>query len=585
MATTGNIGAQTGALQNFSLSLPQNSPILSNYQTAPKPPTSTPATPAATPQMTLAQIQAGLTSAQNQAQKIQQGVASLPPPAAPQFQNSPFGVNQTTPPNTTGTGTAPPPTDTPVNQSSPADSLLEAYMKSLQPNPDQLALQQQSAALEGAMRQNGTNQGLSNSLTEGQAIPLGEVTGQEANIAKQYQLQNQTLNNQQQTVQAKLANLQAQRQSGIDVAKAALDYSKPVSVAYGSQLVNPQSGSVVNGGVFNGGTGSGVNPATGLTAASTSTDILGYLTQNGVQTTRYNIPGLLNAVQNGATAQDIISGKVSVAAQTAAGTSGSTYKGGAIPGTYVQPNPVLGTPSSSGGAYQAGQLTKLLQSQGKPTDDASLAALYKQIGGQGNYVNDTAHNSQIYGALNGGSSSGSSSTSSGNQYSSAASIRADADSLKTQQTYADSTQRAFNTANQNLQALIPFMQKAGVNSASTIPLINSIQKSVNAHLLDAGTIAAFQAALAGLRAEYAQVLSRGGEVTDSQRTSAATLIPDNLTPAQLQQVATRLNVEGTNAVQEANAQVQTIKDRMNGKTSTSTSGGSGSAGGSNPLGI
>ena len=53
------------------------------------------------------------------------------------------------------------------------------------------------------------------------------------------------------------------------------------------------------------------------------------------------------------------------------------------------------------GTYQAGQLTQLLQSQGKPTDEASLSALYKQIGGQGTYTNDTTHNSQIYNSLTG----------------------------------------------------------------------------------------------------------------------------------------------------------------------------------------
>jgi hypothetical protein len=149
--------------------------------------------------------------------------------------------------------------------------------------------------------------------------------------------------------------------------------------------------------------------------------------------------------------------------------------------------------------------------------------------------------------------------------------KANAASLQQQQIYADSTQRAFNTANANLKALIPFMQTAGVNNNSTVPIINALQNKVKAGAADPGTIAAFQAAIAGLRAEYAQVLSRGGEVTDGQRNAAATLIPDDLTPAQLQQVADRLNIEGTNAVNEANAQIQTIKNRVNGlPTNTDT---------------
>lgn len=61
---------------------------------------------------------------------------------------------------------------------------------------------------------------------------------------------------------------------------------------------------------------------------------------------------------------------------------------------------------SGGTSYKAGQLTQLLQSQGKQTDDATLSALWKQVGGQGNYVNDTTHNSQIYSSLTGQAGNG-----------------------------------------------------------------------------------------------------------------------------------------------------------------------------------
>lgn len=160
-----------------------------------------------------------------------------------------------------------------------------------------------------------------------------------------------------------------------------------------------------------------------------------------------------------------------------------------------------------------------------------------------------------------------------------ASVASDSSSLKTQQAYADTTSRAFNTANDNLKQLISFMTTAKVNTGSTVPAINELQNKVKAGLTDAGTIAAFQAALQGLRAEYAQVLSRGGEVTEGQRNAANALIPDNISPAQLQQVADRLNVEGTNAVKEANAKVTEIKGRIGGNPGSSggafnnTSGG------------
>jgi hypothetical protein len=156
-----------------------------------------------------------------------------------------------------------------------------------------------------------------------------------------------------------------------------------------------------------------------------------------------------------------------------------------------------------------------------------------------------------------------------------ASVTADTNSLKTQQLYADSTSRAFNTANANLTQLVSFMTSSGINAGSTVPMINELQNKVKAGLTDPGTIAAFNAALAGLRAEYAQVLSRGGEVTEGQRAQAASLIPDNLSAAQLQQVTDRLKIEGNNAITEANAKVKDIQNRL--KSNPGGSSGSGSS--------
>lgn len=155
-----------------------------------------------------------------------------------------------------------------------------------------------------------------------------------------------------------------------------------------------------------------------------------------------------------------------------------------------------------------------------------------------------------------------------------ASVAANSASLKTQQGYVDTVTRAFNTANENLTSLTSFMTTNGLNQSS-VPLINQLQNKVKAGVTDAGTIAAFQSALSGLRAEYAQVLARGGEVTDSARNSATTLIPDNISPAQLQQVAQRLNIEGQNAISAATQQVQTITGRTGSNTGGSNLGTSG----------
>lgn len=158
-----------------------------------------------------------------------------------------------------------------------------------------------------------------------------------------------------------------------------------------------------------------------------------------------------------------------------------------------------------------------------------------------------------------------------------ASVAADSASLKTQQTYLDTTQRAFNTAQDNLSAITQYMTTAGINTTSTVPLINDLTNKVKAGALDPGTIAGYNAAIAGLRAEYAQVLSRGGEVTDTSRSAAIDLIPNDLTPAQLQQVADRLNIEGSNAVKEATAQVKKITTKIGGNTGGSNTSDSNDA--------
>lgn len=513
----------------------------------------------------------------------------------------------------TGKALTPPPATAPTATTPPAatagDQYLQSYLESLKPSQAEQDYQKQLDALTSKEAGINASKDLGIQGVGEQPIATPFITGQQAAITNRAATQVGALSAEAVPLQQQLSRAQALRQSSMDVTKALLEANKPVSLAYGAQLTNPLTGATVNPGLFGGSTGgSGVNPVTGLNPTATSADILGYLAQNGVQTTRYNIAGLVNAVQNGATAQDIISGKVNVASQTAAGTSGATYKQGAIPGTYVQPNASgintsLGSTGSgttlasgaSGTTVQAlqqflvskGYMTQAQMNTGPgtygPATTAAVAAFQKAAGvdtsggGVGSFGPRTlsAAQAQGYGGgATGATSSASSGTSSGgSQYANAATIRANATALTDQTKYLNTVQRAFNTAQANLNAIIPFMQQAGVNSGSTVPLINSLQNAVKSHLTDAGTIAGFQAALSGLRAEYAQVLSRGGDVTDASRSQALSLIPDNLTPAQLQQVAARLNTEGTNAVSEAQSQVQSIQGSLGGKTSTQAGAG------------
>ena len=126
----------------------------------------------------------------------------------------------------------------------------------------------------------------------------------------------------------------------------------------------------------------------------------------------------------------------------------------------------------------------------------------------------------------------------------------------TQQTvYLDTTTRAYNTATDNLNVLTNFMQKYNLNDSNT-PIVNQLTNAVKSGIAAPGEVAAFQTTLAGLRSEYAQVLARGGEVTDSIRNEANTLVPDNLSPSEMQMVTNQLKAEGENVLKEASSSTQ-----------------------------
>lgn len=140
----------------------------------------------------------------------------------------------------------------------------------------------------------------------------------------------------------------------------------------------------------------------------------------------------------------------------------------------------------------------------------------------------------------------------------------------TQQTeYAANATRAYNTATDNLGTLNSLMTQYGLNQ-SNIPLVNQFTNAVKGQTGSAGMIAAFKANLEGLRAEYSQVLAKGGTRSVSTDATANALIPDNISPAQLQQVATALSNEGANAVKEANDSVSTIQNQINGIVTPTT---------------
>lgn len=155
----------------------------------------------------------------------------------------------------------------------------------------------------------------------------------------------------------------------------------------------------------------------------------------------------------------------------------------------------------------------------------------------------------------------------------ASTTTADSASLKEAQGYADTVQRSINTADANFTVLANLMKKAGINDTGS-PISNQLENKFKRGVIGNGDIAAFNSVLASVRAEYAQVLSRGGGVTDTVRKEANELIPADISLSQLAKVKNAIHTEGENVIQQARGQVQAIQQRLS--QPASTGGGSGS---------
>lgn len=150
----------------------------------------------------------------------------------------------------------------------------------------------------------------------------------------------------------------------------------------------------------------------------------------------------------------------------------------------------------------------------------------------------------------------------GNMAANATQLKSFSQSLGQQQKYLDSTQRALNTANDTLDALQEWMQKNNVNP-SQFPDFNTFNNFLKAKGVDPGVAGGYNAQLATLRAEYSQVLAKGGVRSVETDREAAKLIPAGLAPSQLAQVAERIKVDGANVTRDAQNQVAKVTNQMN----------------------
>lgn len=145
-------------------------------------------------------------------------------------------------------------------------------------------------------------------------------------------------------------------------------------------------------------------------------------------------------------------------------------------------------------------------------------------------------------------------------------LKSYSESLAQQQKYLDTTQRALNTANDTLDSLEEYMKKNNINP-SQFPDFNRFSNYLKSKGLDPGAAGGYNAQLATLRAEYSQVLAKGGVRSVETDREAAKLVPDGLSPAALAQVAAQIRVDGDNVTRDAQKQVTQISDQLNGALS------------------
>lgn len=143
--------------------------------------------------------------------------------------------------------------------------------------------------------------------------------------------------------------------------------------------------------------------------------------------------------------------------------------------------------------------------------------------------------------------------------------------LRQQQEYLSTVTRSTANADAGLQQLLTAFN--GKVNLSQFPSVNAAANAIKAQL-DPGTISAYQAGLQEVANEYAQVFSRGGQVTDAVRTRAASIANGDLGLPQLQQVLNEIQSQSAIVVKGAQDQVsslsQQIKDIGGGKSASTS---------------
>lgn len=124
--------------------------------------------------------------------------------------------------------------------------------------------------------------------------------------------------------------------------------------------------------------------------------------------------------------------------------------------------------------------------------------------------------------------------------------------------------RAIDAADTNFNMAVDTFKKTKVNNMES-PLANAVANALGQHYIGNDDIIRFQSAISTLQTEYASVLGRGGEVTDSVRKSAANVISGNYSMKDLTSLHDYIDKEGKNVI---NSYTKTIDALSSGGIGT-----------------
>jgi len=111
-----------------------------------------------------------------------------------------------------------------AGQTSAASPYIQQLMAAMKTSSAEQNVMDQQTQADQELRNLQRGQDQTNKNLADQPIAKPFITGQQASVAQQYGIDRGGVQDRMQTLQAKLANLQAQRQSSIDVAKVGVDY-------------------------------------------------------------------------------------------------------------------------------------------------------------------------------------------------------------------------------------------------------------------------------------------------------------------------------------------------------------------------